>query len=254
MGTIADNKVYYDNYDWRHSGELWASRWGGSDVQWYGTILPRIHVFLPATTILEVGAGHGRLAQFLEPYCERLIVVDMTEGCVDACRKRFAGNPKVECVLNDGTSLGLVEPGFIDFIFSFFSLVHADEATMRSYMFEMAKKLSPNGVAFIHHSNAAACRDVEAVDAAVLHDYRDTSVSADVVARLAEDAGLTCCSQELFGWETDQMLTDCFSVLAKPSSRVGKPPNTVICNWDFAFEVYKLGQLSEIYGASGHAS
>lgn len=253
MGTIEDSKIYYDNYDWRHTGEQWASRWGGTDVQWFGTILPRIHVFLPATTILEIGAGHGRLAQFLEPYCDRLFVVDMTECCIEACRKRFAGNPKVECVLNDGLSLGWVEDGTIDFIFSFFSLVHADNATMRSYMFEMADKLRPNGVAFIHHSNAAACLDVEAADDAALNDYRDASVSADIVAELAKEAGLTCRSQELFGWEIDKLLTDCFSVLARPCARFGKP-NTVIRNWDFPFEAAKLGQLSEAYGASGYAA
>ncbi len=253
MGTIADNKVYYDNYDWLHTGEQWASRWGGTDVQWYGTILPRVHLFLPAATILEIGVGHGRLAQFLEPHCDRLFVVDMTAACVEGCRKRFAGNPKVACVQNDGLSLGWVEDGTADFIFSFFSLVHADDKTMRSYMFEMARKLSPNGTAFIHHSNAAACMDVEAADHAALNDYRDTSVSADVVADIAEEAGLACRSQELFGWETDRLLTDCFSVLARPCSRFGKP-NTVIYNWDFPLEAEKLGQLAEAYGATGYAS
>jgi hypothetical protein len=147
-----------------------------------------------------------------------------------------------------------VAAGTVDFIFSFFSLVHADDTTMRSYMYEMAEKLRPNGVAFIHHSNAAACKRVEAADEAALADYRDISVSAEIVAELAEEAGLTCRSQELFGWETDDLLTDCFSVLMRPSSRVGKPPSTVICNWDFPFEVCKLGQLSEAYGASGRAS
>lgn len=253
MGTIEDNKVYYDNYDWRHTGEQWASRWGGTDVQWFGTILPRIHVFVPTATILEIGAGHGRLAEFLVPHCDRLFVVDMTECCVDACRKRFAGNPKVECLHSDGLSLGRIEAGSIDFMFSFFSLVHADYTTMRSYMFDIAEKLRPSGVAFIHHSNAAACLNANAADDAALSDYRDTSVSAEIVADLAKEAGLTCRSQEIFGWETDKLLTDCFTVLARPRSGLEKP-NTVIRNWDFPFEAEKLGQLSEAYGASGYAS
>ncbi|MGH9893427.1 MAG: hypothetical protein ACREA0_15845, partial [bacterium] len=107
---------------------------------------------------------------------------------------------------------------------------------------------------FIHHSNAAACTDVDAQDHAALSDYRDTSVSAEIVAELAKEAGLMCRSQELFGWETDKLLTDCFSVLTTPCSRVGKPPNTIIRNLDFPFEAEKLGQLSEAYGASGRAS
>jgi SAM-dependent methyltransferase len=251
MGTIEDNKVYYDNYDWQRTGEHWASRWGGTDVQWYGTILPRIHIFLPVTTILEIGAGHGRLSQFLVSHCDRLILVDMTECCAEACRKRFAGIPKVECVHNDGLSLAGVERASVDFVFSFFSLVHADDMTMKSYVFEIAEKLSPTGVAFIHHSNAATCRDVAPGDEAVLNNYRDASVSSEIVAEFARKAGLVCCSQELFGWDSDQLLTDCFSVLTRQRSRFAWR-NTVICNRDFPFEAEKLGQLSKAYGDSGY--
>jgi SAM-dependent methyltransferase len=252
MATIAENKAYYDNYDWRYTGEQWASRWGGSDIQWYGTILPRIQLFLPAATIVEIGCGHGRLSRFLEPYCERLILIDMTESCVNGCARLFKTNPRVTCVLGDGISLGSVDDASIDLVFSFFSLVHADVITLRCYLLDISRKLRANGVAFIHHSNAGACVSGDPSEDAVLHDYRDASVSADMVAELARAAGLACRSQELFGWETDQLLTDCFSVVVRPGSRWAKA-NTVIPNWDFSFEVEKLGQLAEIYGAHGYA-
>jgi SAM-dependent methyltransferase len=252
MATIKENKAYYDNYDWRYTGEQWASRWGGTDVQWYGTILPRIHLFLPAPTILEIGCGHGRLSRFLEPYCDRLVLVDITESCVNGCAKFFKANSKVACVLGDGISLGGVEDANVDFIFSFFSLVHADEATMRCYLFEIAKKMSGNGVAFIHHSNAGACLSGDPREETLLHNYRDAGVSSGQIAECAEEVGLACRGQELFGWDTDQLLTDCFSVLAKPGSRWARS-NTVVCNWEFPFEVERLGQLAEIYGANGYA-
>jgi hypothetical protein len=158
----------------------------------------------------------------------------------------------VNCVLGDGVSLGDVHDASVDFIFSFFSLVHADETTMRCYLSEMARKMTANGVAFIHHSNAGACLSGDPREDALLHDYRDTGVSAGTVADLAEEAGLACRGQEMFGWDTDQLLTDCFSVLVRPGSRWAKS-NTVICNWEFPFEVEKLGQLAEIYGANGYA-
>jgi len=251
MATIAENKVYYDNYDWRYTGEQWASRWGGTDVQWYGTILPRIHLFLPAATIVEIGCGHGRLSRFLEPYCDRLVLVDITESCVSGCAKLFETNPRVSCVLGDGISVGAAAAN-IDLVFSFFSLVHADATTLRCYLLDMASTLSTNGVAFIHHSNAGACVSGDPADDAVLHDYRDAGVSAEIVAELAQAAGLACRSQELFGWDTDQLLTDCFSVLVRPDSRWAKA-NTIIPNWDFPFEVERLGRLAEIYGAHGYA-
>ena len=252
MATITENKAYYDNYDWRYTGEQWASRWRGTDVQWYGTILPRLHLYLPAATIVEIGCGHGRLSRFLEPYCDRLVLVDMTESCVNGCAKLFGTDPRVSCVLGDGLSLGGVADASVDLVFSFFSLVHADAATLRCYLHEMARTLSANGVVFIHHSNAGACVSGNPAEDAGLHDYRDANVSAQTVAELAQAAGLACRSQELFGWETDQLLTDCFSVVVRPGSRRAMP-NTVIQNWDFPFEVEKLGQLAEIYGAHGYA-
>lgn len=253
MGTIDDNKHFYDNYDWQHGGEEWASRWGGSDVQWYGTILSRIHTFLPAPTILEIGAGHGRLSRYLAGYCERLILVDMTEACVASCRRRFADDPKVVCLRTDGRSLAGLEASSVDFAFSFFSLVHADDATLGAYLEAIARTLSRDGVAFLHHSNAASCASDDPDDNEVLHDYRDITVSAAAIGRRAETVGLRCRSQELFGWDTARVLTDCFSVLTRPDSRFAKA-NTVICNWDFPFEVEKLNQLADAYGTVSHVS
>jgi SAM-dependent methyltransferase len=252
MGSLAENKAYYDNYDWTLTGEQWASRWRGTDVQWYGTILPRIHIFLPAPTILELGCGHGRLSRFLEPLCGRLVLVDMTKACIEGCRRLFRDKPSVDCLLGDGMSLAGIEDATVDFIFSFFSLVHADEATMRGYLLEVARALNSTGGAFVHHSNAGACLGGDPREDARLHDYRDAGVSAATIEARAEEVGLICRGQELFGWDTDQLPTDCFSVLVKPGSLWAKS-NKIIHNRDFCSEVERLGQLAEIYGAYGYA-
>lgn len=55
MPTVEQNKIQWgDSYDWNEGGEEWSTEWGTSHMQWYGTILPRIHAFLPADTILEI--------------------------------------------------------------------------------------------------------------------------------------------------------------------------------------------------------
>ena len=77
------------------------------------------------------------------------------------CRKAAsidAGNgsrtvPISSYFVNDGKSLEMVVDGGIDFIFSFDSLVHAEEPVLKAYAAEFAKKLRPNGAAFLHHSN-----------------------------------------------------------------------------------------------------
>jgi SAM-dependent methyltransferase len=249
MATVADTRLYYDHFDWRYTGEFWARRWGGSDMQWYGTILPRIHRFIPARTILEIGPGQGRLSTYLEPHAtDRLVLIDLTRRCVEGCSRRFRDNPKVQCLLGDGQSLGPIADGSVDFVFSFFSLVHADAATLRCYILDIARTLGPQGVAFLHHSNAAECVIGDAARDAALEDERDTSVSANKVANFIADAGLVWRSQELFGWETGSMLTDCFTVFSRSHSRV-RTAEMRIYNWEFPAEAAKFGQLARAYGS-----
>jgi hypothetical protein len=112
--------------------------------------------------------------------------------------------------------------------------------------------LTADGAAFLHHSNAAACVSGDAHEDALLHDYRDAGVSGGTVAACAAEAGLCCRSQELFGWDSDQLLTDCFSVLVRPGSRWAQSTK-VIRNRDFPSEVRRLGELAEIYGLHGYA-
>jgi hypothetical protein len=73
----------------------------------------------------RIGPGFGRWTQYLRRLCIRLIVVDLSERCIDSCRRRFAGDRHIEYIVNDGTSLEQIPDGSVDFIFSFDSLVHA---------------------------------------------------------------------------------------------------------------------------------
>ncbi len=41
------------SYGWPQAGDEWSESWGGPRAQWWGTLFPRIHPFLPAATILE---------------------------------------------------------------------------------------------------------------------------------------------------------------------------------------------------------
>src|SRR5438874_933751 len=101
MATIASNKAYWDGkYEWRDGGDEWSRPWGGVRLQWYGTLLPRIHSFVPTGTILEIGCGYGRWTQFLKDLCDRLLVVDLSERCIAACRTRFSAAEHVEYSVN----------------------------------------------------------------------------------------------------------------------------------------------------------
>ncbi len=68
-------------------------------------------------------------------------------------KKRFISNDNIEYHINDGKSLEQIQDESIDFAFSFDSLVHAESDVIQAYLEQLGKKLKPDGVGFIHHSN-----------------------------------------------------------------------------------------------------
>ncbi len=245
MATIVQNKQSYESFDWRLSGEEWANAWGGSDMQWYGTVLPRIHLFLPAKQVIEIGAGYGRWANFFQPLCDKLILCDVTTRCVEHCNHIFTSNPKIKSYQTDGSSLHFAKPFSTDFIFSFHSLVWADEIAWNGYVKDISRALTTNGVAFLHHSIAGEHLKDPKIDLESLCDFRDTTMTADKMSEMARTHGLVCSSQEKINWETDKLL-DCFSILARPNALWGRSSNRLRNN-QFRDEMARWGRLAELY-------
>jgi SAM-dependent methyltransferase len=263
MPTVTVNRDFWDGeYDWANAGDEWSAGWGGASMQWYATLLPRLHAFLPAKTILEIAPGFGRWTQYLHPLCEKLVAVDLSERCIAACRKRFSGVRNIEYHVNDGTSLDFVPDRSVDFVFSFDSLVHADESVMAAYLQQLARKLRPDGVGFIHHSNLGAHRSYlkalamcpYRVKRALAHaglgswldtHGRDQNMSAAKFETFARAAGMGCVSQELINWGGTGLLIDCISVFSPKASG----PNRLMRNRSFAAEMHNARMLSATYGS-----
>ena len=159
MPTIEQNLKWWGKpAGWADGGERWSAPWGGTDVEWWATLYPRVRQFLPAATILEIAPGFGRWAQFLKGFCDKFIAVDLSPACIDNLKEQFAADSHVHCYVNDGKSLAMVDDKSIDFAFTFDSLPHVEADVIAAYLHELRKKLKPNGFAFIHHSNLEAYR------------------------------------------------------------------------------------------------
>jgi ubiquinone/menaquinone biosynthesis C-methylase UbiE len=74
-----------------------------------------------ASTILEIGVGHGRWTKFLLGHCEWLVGVDLSPGCIEYCRRIFDENERRRFIVNDGMSLREIPDSSVDFIFSSWS-------------------------------------------------------------------------------------------------------------------------------------
>lgn len=244
MPTVQENRRFWSSYDWTGGGDEWSEVWGGSDALWWGTVFPRLHPFLPTGDVLEIAPGHGRFTQYLKAWCRSLIGVDLAANCVEACRKRFAGDDRLSFHANDGRSLPMVADRSIDFAFSFDSLVHVEIETFEGYLQELARVLRPDAVGFLHHSNVAALR-ARGVRFDNRH-WRAESVSAERVAELCPYAGLACIGQEVVNWGCDE-LSDCFTLVTPLGSRHERPLLRVD-NADFMAEATTQGSLAGLYG------
>lgn len=266
MPTIEQNKSSWDGaYDWAGGGEKWSAAWGGSAMQWYGTILPRLQMHVPAETILEIAPGYGRWTQFLKRMCARLILVDLSERSIKACQRRFADDAHLTYHINDGKSLAMIPDGSIDLAFSFDSLVHAEDLVISSYVSQLSRKLKPHGAAFIHHSNLGAypryngaysqlekipklpglLTKIGIIDN-VRVQWRAQSMSAKKMRHFAEENGLACISQELVTWSTKRILIDCISTIAR-NDEAEQRRNRVLKNYSFMREAKYLSTLSPLY-------
>ena len=262
MPTVDDNKKIWDgDYQWTNRGDEWSVAWGGPYMQWYGAILPRIHRYLPTGNILEIACGYGRWTQFLKDVCKNIVAIDLSEECIDACRQRFSNCSHIDYHVNDGKSLQMIPDASIDFVFSFDSLVHADEPILDAYLSQLPRILKSEGAAFIHHSNLGEYKTLHSkignkpklrkfitmlgMFEENLH-LREPSVSAVLVEQLAEEHGLQCVSQELIPWGTKRLLIDGLSTIVKAGS-LARIENKVFRNVNFMREASYLEQLSRLY-------
>jgi len=266
MATLEENKQYWDvTYPWTRQGDEWSAAWGGVDQQWYWVLLPRIHAFVPTGTILEIGPGFGRWTQFLKDLCENLIIIDLSEKGIETCKQRFDTCSNITYHVNDGKSLEEIPDSSVDFVFSFDSLVHAEEDAIHAYISQLATRLKDNGVAFIHHSNLGTYsnyfrfanrirwkRNFLINSGLIQQDHwRASSMSAAKFEAYVEEAGLQCISQEIINWGGENLI-DCISVFTRKDS-IWARPNKTIMNKEFMREAKYVSKLAELYGVNTRA-
>jgi hypothetical protein len=174
--------------------------------------------------------------------------------------------------VNDGISLSAIPDNCVDFVFSFDSLVHAEQDVIAAYLGQLARKLSPDGVGFIHHSNIGAypvrlalmdhyfklpltfrrrflTRDaISKLLSINLQAGRARSMTAALFREHCLQAGLKCISQELISWTKGRGLIDALSVFARPNS-CWDTSSTCMNNNEFVESARLTSRLASVYCA-----
>jgi SAM-dependent methyltransferase len=238
-----NHQMWTEESTWTTAGEEWSDAWGNSEAQWFGSLYPRLHRLLPARRILEIAPGFGRWTRFLLPQCENYTGIDLSPTSIKACRETFAHYSHAAFHQNDGLSLQAISDQSFDLIFSFDSLVHCEMEVLASYVPQIIDRLTPNGLAFIHHSNLFEVTGGEQETPSPHH--RASSVSAQKVADLIKDGHGAVLLQEKINWGS-LTLDDCITIFGK-SSAFGHSENVVIQNQQFMGEATLIKQFQFPY-------
>lgn len=145
---------------------------------------------------LELGPGRGRNSARLLPLAKTLLLVDVVEANLAACRSRFAGDPRLRCRLNDGYTLSAVPDASVTLVYCWDSMVHFDRRVVASYLREFRRVLSPRGRAFCHHSNYSAAPDSDYH----FNPHSRAHMSLELFAALAAEAGLRLLRHQALTW------------------------------------------------------
>jgi len=147
----AVNYEYWQGWDWSLQGEEWtpSEEWKSALIE--EVMLPNLE---PETTILEIGPGAGRWTEALQRIARHLILVDLSDRCIELCRLRFEEARNMEFHVNDGRSLTAIASRSVDGVWSFDVFVHIAPPDVDAYVGEISRVLKPGGRAVIHHARA----------------------------------------------------------------------------------------------------
>src|SRR5688572_22686649 len=102
------------------------------------------HLLTPATRVLDVGCGLGRMDEHVAPHVGTLTGVDVSGAMVAQARERLRALPNVTFVEGDGWTLPFAEGAF-DLVFSHIVFQHAPREVARSYFGEVFRVLRSGG-------------------------------------------------------------------------------------------------------------
>lgn len=112
MPDLSWNKKVWDkSYGWPAHGDEWtqfAEACGVPYEKWKDSLARTFLIpnLKPDSSVIEIGPGHGRWTEIIAPRSKELFVVDISESCIEFCKKRFSKYSHISYGLNGTTGTG----------------------------------------------------------------------------------------------------------------------------------------------------
>lgn len=180
------------------------------DLQWENLIWPILKERnIDYHCVLDFAAGYGWNSVKLRQYADRIIIVDINQESIDACKERFKGDDRFVYIKTNGISLTGIRNEDVTFIYSFDSMVHFDSDVVREYLKEFYRVLKPGGYGFCHHSNYTDNPTGDFTKSAHWRNF----MSKELFAHYCAKEGLTIVEQRVIDWSVEKL--DCLSLFCK---------------------------------------
>jgi ubiquinone/menaquinone biosynthesis C-methylase UbiE len=99
----------------------------------------------PTDTVLEIGAGIGRVGDVIAPLCREWIGADVSENMLRHVRHRIGHLPNVRTVLLNGYDLSPIPSESVDLVYCTIVFMHLTEWERFGYIREGIRVLRPGG-------------------------------------------------------------------------------------------------------------
>lgn len=107
----------------------------------------------PASVVLDLGCGSGRVGKHLAPKCGRLWEVDASARMLEIASQRLAGLDNVSFARCHDTRIPDVPNGSVDCVFSFLVLQHLEREDAFLLLKEVRRIIKPDGVVLLTFPN-----------------------------------------------------------------------------------------------------
>ena len=135
---------------YHHSPELFEVK-GKVEASYFRELVAS-YMTVGEATVLDIGGGIGRIARYLAPEVKEYVLLDVSGEMLRQAEERLRGEAafdKLRFVKGNGTDLGEIPEGTIDFALSYLTFQHCDREVTVHYLRELARVLKPEGRAWI---------------------------------------------------------------------------------------------------------
>lgn len=181
INSVAINHLIWQNWNWSREGEEWTKS-SESRQSIIDDIL--LKYVAPGKTVLEIGPGAGKWTESLQAVSNELSVVDLSENCIEICKKKFSHCDNIKYFVTDGTSLEFIPDETIDYIWSFDVFVHIHPQDIEKYITEFNRVLKSGGRGIIHHAKNGR-----------FHGGWRSNMTGELFAEMVRQNGLTLITQ-----------------------------------------------------------